>query len=313
MQRRQVILKSDNHYGQRVPSQQFGRLLEVIPAAVRHSMRMRLEGRSRAKGRRPDWLSASTDIRFVGHEGDDQTILHFETETLGESAPHLYAQQELWPIRPDSSDTGFELLADVVTDIAAANSDSDRFDRKLLEDFTRFQAILKESFSEIRFSGNRQGTSPTATINAAVLRNANTLRSNLPSPRKIRICGKLDLLGISTQTFGMILDNGQKVSGILVSDGIESLVGLLNTHVIAVGKAIFRPSGRMLRIDAERIQSASHTDTFFNSIPQPKMKQLKLKDLFEQQKPKLGIPAIFGKWPGTETDAEIAKALEDLS
>src|SRR5579883_2118179 len=152
-----ITLKSREHFGRRVPSQAFGRVLEVIPEAVRQSVRMAFEGRSRAKGKRPDWLRAATDVRFVGHEGDDETILRFETPTLGEAAPRLYAQQELWPTRPEAADTGFDLLADVLLDVATKNADSERFDRSLLDSIAGFGKVLNGTFTE-RSEERRVGT-----------------------------------------------------------------------------------------------------------------------------------------------------------
>lgn len=36
-------------------------------------------------------------------------------------------------------------------------------------------------------------------------------------------------------------------------------------------------------------------------------------DLRQPQTPTTGINAIFGKWPGDETDAEIQQALDEIS
>ncbi|NLF09369.1 MAG: hypothetical protein GX594_15525 [Pirellulaceae bacterium] len=57
-----VTLTSKDHYGRRVPPKAFGELLTVIPDAVRFSIRMAFESRSRAKGKRPGWLAAASDI-----------------------------------------------------------------------------------------------------------------------------------------------------------------------------------------------------------------------------------------------------------
>src|SRR5258708_29202720 len=95
-----VILKSDRHFGQKVPAHPFGEVLRVLPGAVRQSVRMAFEGRSHAAGKRPRWLQAAADIRFLGHSGDDDTLLKFELPRLGDAAPVLYEQKELWPTRP---------------------------------------------------------------------------------------------------------------------------------------------------------------------------------------------------------------------
>ena len=95
------------------------------PCAIRFAWRSK---GGAAQGKRPDWLAAASDIRFLDHEGSEETVVHFEAPRLGDAAEVLYRQQEIWPSRPNPSDTGFDLLGDVVSDIAAANGDSDHFD-----------------------------------------------------------------------------------------------------------------------------------------------------------------------------------------
>ena len=141
-----VILTSKDHYGHKVPPKALGEVLHVLPDAVRFSIRMAFESRSRARGKRPSWLTAASDIRFVGHSGDDATILHFEAPCLGDAANSLYEQAELWPTRPDAGDTGFDLLGDVIADVAANNGDSERFDRPLLQEVERFGHGLRGWF-----------------------------------------------------------------------------------------------------------------------------------------------------------------------
>ena len=85
-----VILSSSEHFGGKVPPKAFGELLRVIPDAIRYAIRMAFESRSRAKGKRPNWLSAASDIRFLDHGGHDETILHFQAPLLGEAAEVLY-------------------------------------------------------------------------------------------------------------------------------------------------------------------------------------------------------------------------------
>src|SRR4051812_4941602 len=97
-------LNNRGRVGRRGPSPALGCVLERIPDAVRQAVRMAVEGRSRARGKRPEWLRAAADIRFLGHEGEGETHLHFEALTLGEAAPRLYEQQELWPTKPDAGD-----------------------------------------------------------------------------------------------------------------------------------------------------------------------------------------------------------------
>ena len=105
-----ITLKSDRHYGRHVPPLPFGYILRLTMLTVRQSIRMAFQGRSRARGKKPDWLAAASDIRFLKHTGNDETVLHFEAPLLGDAAKKLYEQTEFWYTKPKPSDTGCALL-----------------------------------------------------------------------------------------------------------------------------------------------------------------------------------------------------------
>jgi hypothetical protein len=307
-----VTLKSKDNFGQRVPPKAFGELLSVLPDAVRYSVRMAFESRSRARGKRPSWLAAASDIRFVDHSGDDTTILHFEAPYLGEAASKLYEQAELWPTRPDASDTGFDLLADVIADITASNGDSERFDRPLLQEVERFRRGLNGWFQQMEFTGNRYPVSQPAVITSAVIESARRLSHNTPQPQQTRLAGKLDMIRDSTNSFAIKLKDGQEVRGVLIDGEIAKVSALFRQEVLVLGKAIYRPSGKLLRIDADEVVLAGVRDQFFSAIPKPKRSRYDLREVLREQQHKKGLPAIFGKWPGDESDEQIAEAMKEL-
>ena len=307
-----LTLTSNEHFGRKVPPKAFGELLRVIPDAVRFSIRMAFESRSRAKGKRPRWLTAASDIRFLDHSGDDETILHFEAPRLGEAADVLYRQKELWPTRPEPNDTGFDLLGDVIADVTASNSDSERFDRPLLQQLQRFKHGLNGSFQKLEFTGTRYTFSQPAVITPAVIRTAHKLSHDTPHPQRIRIVGKLDMIRKSTNSFAIKLKDGQEVRGVLTDGEIARVTELFGQEVLVFGKAIYRPSGKLLRIDAEEFVQAGERDEFFSTIPKPKRSRYDLREVLREQQHKKGVSAIFGKWPGDETDEEVAEALKEL-
>lgn len=307
-----IILRSNQHFGRRVPPKALGRLLERLPDTVRQSVRMAIEGRSRAKGKRPDWLRAATDIRFLGHEGEDETVLHFEAPALGEAAPRLYEQQELWPTKPAPEDSGFDILADMFLDVTAQNADSERFDRPLLEQIYGLRHVLNGTFCEMTLTGRRLTERPVV-VTPDVVEIARNLYSNTPLPQQVRIAGKLDMLRASTQSFAVLLDDGQEIRGVLMQGDIQGISPLLNQRVLVLGKAVYRPSGRLLRVDAEEVSLPSGQEEFFSTIPKPVWKHFDLRDIGGEQQHKMGIAAVIGKWPGEETDEQIEQALKELS
>jgi len=304
-----ITLMSTHHYGRRLPPQALGHALTAIPDVVRQSVSMAFRGRSSVRGPRPRWLKAAADIRFVGHDGDDASVLYFEAPTLGQAAKELYQRQEFWSTRPDPSLTGLDLFGDVVRDVAAHNEDSDRFDKRLLVSLVGFKNVLNGTFHDLQLDTNRPDT-PPAVINTQVIQTAQEFQETTPPPQRIRVVGALDMVRASTQSFVLRLDDGQDVRGVLVSGSIVQAASYLNRRVLVPGRAIYRASGRLLRIDADEITGAEGESSLWSRIPSPRTRRLSPSSLRVPQGPRSGVSAIIGRWPGDETDEEIDAWLE---
>jgi hypothetical protein len=264
-------------------------------------------------GRRPEWLDRAADIRFTGHAGNGEAILNFEAPTLGEAAQELYRQQELWPTRPDADDTGFDLLGDVLSEVAAHNADSERFDLPLLRRIERFGKVLDGPYRQIAVISRRHATSHPAPISAETIETARSFYQSTPSPRQVRVVGRLDMLRASTQTFALRLDDGQEIRGVLPEGSIEDVKPLLNRRVLVLGRAVYRVSGRLLRVDAARVLAGERESSIWSRMPEPGTAKVDTSRLRRPQGPRSGMAAIMGHWPGDESDEAIEAALEKLS
>jgi hypothetical protein len=121
------------------------------------------------------------------------------------------------------------------------------------------------------------------------------------------------MLRASTRSFGVILDNGEEIRGVLTEADISEIANLMDHRVMILGKAIYRPSGRLLRVDAESVEQTNDTGSFFSAVPRPIRRTLDVRDIVHDQSQKMGVAAIIGKWPGDETDEQILEALKSLS
>jgi len=307
-----ITLKSTQHYGSRVPPDALGLILSWLPKAVALSTRMAFVGRSTPR-RHPSWLEAASDIRFVKHSGEDETVLFFEAPSVGEAATEIYQQQELWPSRPAPEDTGLDLLGDVLMDISAGNRDSELFDTPLLKNIASVRRALDGKFQEIHLAGHRFTDQKPAIVNQTVIQTAEQFSSITPIPERTRIVGQLDMIRASTQTFALKLSEGQEVRGVLLDTDIGRLKHLFQREVLVLGRAVFRPSGKLLRIDAEDIRPAEEESSLWSRVPKPRMVRLDVAGLRKSQGPRSGVASIIGKWPGNETDEEVQRELEALS
>jgi hypothetical protein len=307
-----LTLKSEKHYRQRVPAELCGNVLRAVPSMASASIRMAMEGRSSARGRKPRWLERASDVRFVDLQGNDDPVLYFEAPTLGEAAEEVYRQEEIWPTRPEPNQTGFDLFAQVIQELTRQNTNSDRFDYSLLRQISRFGNTVGKNLDELTISGEDL-TDIEATVNRQVVDSAGALADTTPTPQRVRIAGQLDMVRASTHSFEIKLEDGRPIHGWTSAEVFDRLQGMLREQVVVLGRAVYRPSGDLLRVDADEIQPASGDVSMWSHIPQPSGKRLTRSELRKTQGPRSGVSAILGQWPGDETDEEIEQALEEIS
>ena len=125
--------------------------------------------------------------------------------------------------------------------------------------------------------------------------------------------GQLDGLVASTQRFSVLLDSGEKITGNFADDQVDAMQEHWRKRVLVLGTAIYRASGRLLRIDAEAVKLGENESTVFSRMPSPPGTRIDTSKLRKPQGSKSGINAIIGKWPGEETEEEITAILEELS
>jgi hypothetical protein len=308
-----VRLSGPKGFGRRAPPASLGIVLQRVDDVARRSVLMAFEGRSMATGRPKAWFNAACDFRFLGLDGDADTILHFEAPRLGEAADELYRQAELWPTRPSPTWTGFDVLAGVLEDVGAADRDSTRFDRPLLQHLAHFSRLIDSGYDELRFEEHRTSAAAEAVLNRMTVESARQLSSTTPPPRAVRVAGRLDMVRVSTQSFAIQLDDGQEVRGVLTDGSISAQSSLLNKRVLVLGRAVYRPSGRLLRLDADTIVDGADAPSLWSKVPGPLGRPRGVADYRKAQAATTGVNAFFGKWPGPESDEELMALVDALS
>jgi len=309
-----VRLVSPRDYGREAPPAPVGNLLRQIPDAVRQAVLMGFVGRSTLPRRPPAWLAAASDVRFVGFNGEGgDTVLHFEAPKLGEAAEEQYVQGELWPSRPSPEDTGFDLLGDVISDVAAHRTDSDRFDAQLLRRISEFEKALNRTYDRVILAGHRSTAEAPAIVDETTVANAKLLGSETPLPQRVLLMGVLDMIRISGQGFELVLSDGSKVRGVLIEGDVAALKPMWGQRVMVQGTAIYRPSGRPLRIDATLVEEYAGETSLWSVIPPPRQRMVETKEWLKPRGTATGVSAFYGTWPGEETDEEWQEMIERLS
>jgi len=310
-EQRILRLQTPPEFRHRLPLEVCGRVFSGIPPLVEGALRMAIDGASVIQGRHPAWFQRASDIRLTGydHQGAD-TLLILELPKLGEAAEELYKQHEFWDTRPKPELTAFDVLRRVVDEVAIENGESPWFDPQLLRRFTHLRRVFGPEIESIQVKDSGKPT----TLDAKVVDTAARLCASTPPSRQVRILGKLDMIRHSTRSFSVRLESGEEAHGVMASmDAVNQLAGYFGKPILVLGRAVYRPSGALLRIDAAAIEDGVGVSPMFSKVPPPQglsrsyQTRIKLSEVG-----KSGVPAFFGTWPGDETDADLDAMLREL-
>lgn len=284
-------------------------LLDLLTEGVRRAVRLRVEGRSTARGSLPHWLAAACAFDVVGLS-KGSTVLEIEALPLAEAAPERFAQRRIFV---DVSRPGLSYLADSLEDALAGRADSDGFDLPLLTHLDRFSRLFGPGVELVELALRPHAGRAPLRLGPEGLATIHRLRRQTPRPRKVRIAGKLDLIRHSDRMFTLQLESGKTLRGVAGDIPIDRLRNLFGKSVVVSALAVFRPSGSLLRLEADHLQEATGDISIWSTEPSPLEADLEPRSLRKPQGPRTGVNAIFGQWPGDETEEEILAALEDLS
>ncbi len=302
----EIFLHTETSYGEAVPLSLSSRLLQRLEATAKPSVRMALEGTSASVGATPAWLERCVDIRTVGFsERQGRSVLHLKAPKLGEAAPKLFEQDSLFPSIASPDDTALQILNKIAQEVRRENPGSDLYDSSLLRKFSQWKTLFEGQLKDIEFPDSLD-----SPFDISVAENAKVLSDQTPSPRQVRIVGKLDMVRHSTRSFELLLSSGEPVRGVLVDGTPELLQKHFGEEITILGKAIYRASGSLLRLDASEILTTTEGRNVFSTVPLPFASSRRIDG--KLQTSKSGVTAFFGIWPGQETDSDLLAAVAEI-
>ncbi|MBI4502900.1 MAG: hypothetical protein HY700_17275 [Gemmatimonadetes bacterium] len=305
-----VRLSGPGVHGTRVSAGLLRDLLDVLTEGTRGALRLRVEGRSAARGTVPAWLLSASDFDLVALE-EGSTVLVLEGPALAETPGGALKQADLFH-DVDWSTGALTLLQESLQDAIEERRDSDLVDEPLLGRFESLGRIFSKGITSLELANGRAG-GPTVTVKPERIEAIRRLQRETPPPQRVRVAGQLDAIRYGDRMFTLKLANGTTLRG--VAEGVDAadLAALFGKRAIVEGMAVYRPSGRILRIEADLIEAATGDVSLWSEEPRSLWSPLHEADLRKPQSPKTGLNAIIGKWPGDESDEEIIDALERLS
>ncbi len=150
-----------------------------------------------------------------------------------------------------------DLVGKTIREVSREDLSSEFYDRSLLQNIGKRRRLLERELHSLDFPLSQPDTSGRVSFDSAVVASAKLLSDKTPNPRQVRIVGKLDMVRHSTRSFELLLSDGAPVRGVLVDGSTEDLQKYLGDEVTLLGKAVYRPSGTLLRLDASAILPTS--------------------------------------------------------
>lgn len=141
-----------------------------------------------------------------------------------------------------------------------------------------------------------------------------TVRHSSPTTRRVRVVGRLDRVRLSTRSFAVHLDDGTEVPCVLVDGDVVALRTLVTERVLVLGRAVYRRSGRVLRLNADSVEPGAGVPTFWSKLPGSLERPTPA--VARHRKPQTstsGVNAFFGTWPGPESEEELLALLAEIS
>lgn len=299
--------------GNRVSGAALRDLLRVLVDGTRGAVRLRTEGRSFSRGTPPTWLARAADFDVLRLE-EGSTVVPLHARPLAETAPGRFAQDDLFG--SISKRSGLSLFEESLDLALEGEEETEVFDQPLLKRFQGFSRLLDHDIEAVEISSEESEDflkGGAMIVQAEKLQTIDRLIKKTPPPQRTRLVGKLDMIRHSDRLFCLKLESGQTVKGVAESVTLAELKNRWGGNVVVHGTVSFRPSGTVLRIEAEAIEEADETSSMWSQIPKPVFHRLDIPTLRQEQGPRSGLKAICGQWPGDETDEEIAEALAELS
>lgn len=312
-----ITLLGGRSDGLQVPFEALLQTLSTLQTGAQQALRLAVEAESTRAGPRPAWLEASTRFQLTGL-GPGSVVLEVESPTLGEAAPERFEGTRVSRCDVDEEiplDQGLSAV-DLFGAALAAALTKDRkeliADRPLLKTIAAFADLAGFGYEAIQISGVANSTGPIVArvVDLPLLRE---LHDGTPPVQAARVAGTLDTISASRRDAAVVLRSGERILVRLDSPDADQLRKLFSRRVVISGLAHFRPSGRLLMIEAEHLAAAEPgSEAIWERVPLPRSQPSAPVAQLAGQDESSGVSAFFGIWPGPESDGELLDALRTI-
>ena len=282
-------------------------VLSAFVDGAQQAVRLRVEGRSRVRATTPGWLTRASAFDIDTTNGLNRLLLSAAPVVM--AVPEKF--QQLDAFSPfDATASCLDLLVASLGEAARGEGNSELFDDGLIETFSKMDRLFRHGLEHLDIVNGRM-----LRIDRTALETIDRLRKKTPEDRRVVVAGRLETIGHASRLFELDLSSGERVKGIVVNDEVtsERIASLFGKPVTVSAIAKFRPSGTLLRLEADRVSVAGPNDlAVLAAVPKPFLPGL---EPHSRRPPRAvgWLDSIYGKWPGDETDQQISEGLKERS
>lgn len=284
-------------------------IADAILCSSERVLRLVVEGSSLKRGKSPKWLENALNLEMTGIS-KGSTVLNINAPTFQESMPDYFSQKRLWKPKLIPDDTAISLFSKSMSDIFTGNLESDLYDYNVLQSLNSFKNILKKHVRELNIT-SRSKKSDNCRIGGEEIKKIGEVKVKIPESKIVALSGFFNLIEHEHSRFQLKLNNEQSVEGYLDPKfvAIEDMRSLWGKKVTVRGRALFKPSGKIHSIDAQKVRPFETGDEILGKALQSQT-QFKFSEEFtRKQNAQAALIKIWGKWPGEESIDEILEAL----
>ena len=253
----------------------------------------------------PPWVERAAAYELA-LPADAPTGLRLRAPALADVLPPVVAGAA-----PRRADTALAFLGRALSGALRPDDDGDAFDEELLERFMGFGRLFGQGVESLELRESRTDGA-VLHLTQRGLQGVERLRARIPGPRRVRLAGRPAAHGHGLPTFALRLGTGESLPCVPVSPVAPEVFAA--PVAVVSGLARFRPSGRVLRVDAERVVAGSERDAqLWQTVPRPMNGVMMVRETRRTQWPGTGLNAAFGSWTDDLDDDEVLRMLEELS
>lgn len=232
-------------------------LFDVLVDGCRGATRLRVTGRSEAKGPLPPWLAHATEIEVRGR-ADDALELHAVPlrDLFGSVGTDVFAGFQ-------AQQTCLDLFEESLDHASHSRLDSPLYDASLVRTLTRLRRLFEHGVEKVEILNGR-----SFVIEPQTIEDLKDLDRRTPADAQVTMTGELRFIDVEYRTLALTIADAAEVRGTIEAAVIEKLdiPGLIGRRVLIEGLARYRPSGRLHRVDVHRLELAGETASLRSRI-----------------------------------------------